>query len=241
MKAEEMVAVLSDAARANTFRFERLRECIPLGTVGDEVITAHREDRPERYHYTCVSGRGRGDFIRRLCLTLACIYDRSEAVFLVLSPDPEYAELLNVQNADFTVPYIKTSEDFVLALTEIAELEKMRSFNKRYPKIFLIADGLEKVDGLQDDPASAYRRCLDAVAAGGAEVITGYDIEDGPYHAFPGAFIGIGNCLVNAKGDGVANVRYVNPDSSLSSAREFFYPSEQSLKDAVDVVSGILK
>ena len=109
MKTEEFISSLSDISRKNAYRFDRIRACIPLGRDdAGNVVAAHREENPARYHHVCVTGGGRADFICRLVLTLSCIYDKSEAGFLVLSPRPEYAELLRLKNADVTVPYIRS-------------------------------------------------------------------------------------------------------------------------------------
>lgn len=105
MKAEEFIASLSEISRKNSYRFDRIRACIPLGK--DEpgnVIVAHREENPGRYHHVCVTGGGRGNFIRRLVLVLSCLYDRSEAMFLVLSPRAEYAELLRLKTPTSPFP-----------------------------------------------------------------------------------------------------------------------------------------
>ena len=107
MKAEEFIASLSEISRKNVYRFEQLRACIPLGQdEAGNVLVAHREENPARYHHVCVTGAGRDNFIRRLVMTLACVYDRSEAAFLILSPRAEYGELLRLKNADVTVPYL---------------------------------------------------------------------------------------------------------------------------------------
>ena len=87
MKTEEFISSLSEISQKNSYRFEQLRACVPLGRDdAGNVAVAHREENPERYHHVCVTGAGRGGFIRRLVVTLSCLSDRGEASFLVLSP-----------------------------------------------------------------------------------------------------------------------------------------------------------
>ena len=219
MKAEEFIASLSEISRKNSYRFDRIRACIPLGK--DEpgnVIVAHREENPGRYHHVCVTGGGRGNFIRRLVLVLSCLYDRSEAMFLVLSPRAEYAELLRLKNADVTVPYLRGLPDYEAALETVRELVRMRSLN---------------ADARGDGMLELYKSCFDAVGASGVEIITGVELLNSIFSGYPGAFVGIGNCLVTPKSEGKADVTYVNADSSLTPPREFLFPDSPSFGDVV--------
>ena len=235
MKAEEFIASLSEISRKNFYRFDRIRACIPLGK--DEpgnVIVAHREENPGRYHHVCVTGGGRGNFIRRLVLVLSCLYDRSEAMFLVLSPRAEYAELLRLKNADVTVPYLRGLPDYEAALETVRELVRMRSLNAGFPRLFIVLDGLEELpDARGDGMLELYKSCFDAVGASGVEIITGVELLNSIFSGYPGAFVGIGNCLVTPKSEGKADVTYVNADSSLTPPREFLFPDSPSFGDVV--------
>ena len=132
MKTEEFISSLSEISQKNSYRFEQLRACVPLGRDdAGNVAVAHREENPERYHHVCVTGAGRGGFIRRLVVTLSCLYDRGEASFLVLSPHEEYGELLRLKAADVTVPFIRSSADYLAALDAVRELGADASFNGR--------------------------------------------------------------------------------------------------------------
>lgn len=236
MKAEELLAVLSDTAKKNEFRFENIRERLPLGVYSDgSIATAHREEKPDRYHFCLVSGEYRTDFILRLVLTLVCIYDKSEAEFLILSPKREYADLLKLVDKDVVIPYLRSKEDFSDALNTVKELAFMRSVCTGYPKLFVIADGLEEVDGLSfDDVTDPYLACLDAVGKSGSEVIAGVSMTDSLFSGFPGAIIGIGNCLVSTKAGGKADVTQVGADSSLGVPREAEYPTDPTVFETVE-------
>lgn len=236
MRSEELIEILSNEAKRNVYRFENLRECIPLGT-GDagDVAVAHKEMRPEWYHHTCVTGASRGEFIRRTILTLACVYDKSEAQFLLLSPYPEYGELLRLKNADVTVPYLKTTADLGEALKTVGELMRMRSQGAGHPKLIVAAEGLETLQGaVYNDVTDPYAKCLEVVRGYSCEVITGLNLSESIFAAGPGAFVGIGNCLVTTKGGGKADVTSVGADSALSIPREIEYPSAPALSDALD-------
>ncbi len=241
MKAEELISSLSEISRTNSYRFERIRNCIPLGKDdAGNVVVAHREENPGRYHHVCVTGAGKTDYIRRLVLTLSCIYDRSEANFLVLSPRVEYAELLRLKNADVTVPYLRTMADYEAALSALGDLIRMRTLHSGYPRLFVVLDGLEN---LPDVPAngllSPYQSCFDTVGASGTEVITGAELLKSIFGGFPGAFVGIGNCLVSVKGEGRADVTYVDTDSSLTCPRGISFPDAPAFGEAIDFFNSL--
>ena len=167
------------------------------------VVAAHREENPARYHHVCVTGGGRADFICRLVLTLSCIYDKSEAGFLVLSPRPEYAELLRLKNADVTVPYIRSLADYEAAVTALGELVRVRSMGQGYPPPVRRSrrTGIP-FETPADGMLSSYNACFQAVGASGVEVVTGVELHGSIFGGFPGAFVGIGNCLVTVRRGG---------------------------------------
>jgi hypothetical protein len=92
---------------------------------------------------TCVTGSNKTQFIRRLLLSLACLYEAEEACFIVLSPHVEYGELLRLRGGDFTIPYIRKKEDLAPVMKTLKELTFMRANGEGYPHIFLVLDGLE--------------------------------------------------------------------------------------------------
>ena len=196
MKTEEFISSLSEISQKNSYRFEQLRACVPLGRDdAGNVAVAHREENPERYHHVCVTGAGRGGFIRRLVVTLSCLYDRGEASFLVLSPHEEYGELLRLKAADVTVPFIRSSADYLAALDAVRELVRMRSLNVGFPRLFVVLDGLEDLpDAKRDGMLEPYRLCFDAVGAGKVEIVTGVDLLKSIFSGYPGAFVGAIGC-----------------------------------------------
>lgn len=241
MKTEEFISSLSEILQKNSYRFEQLRACVPLGRDdAGNVAVAHREENPERYHHVCVTGAGRGGFIRRLVVTLSCLYDRGEASFLVLSPHEEYGELLRLKAADVTVPFIRSTADYLAALDAVRELVRMRSLNVGFPRLFVVLDGLEDLpDAKRDGMLEPYRLCFDAVGAGKVEIVTGVDLLKSIFSGYPGAFVGIGNCLVTPKGEGKADVTYVNTDSSLTLPAEISFPDSPSLAETIDFFNSL--
>lgn len=241
MKTEEFISSLSEISQKNSYRFEQLRACVPLGRDdAGNVAVAHREENPERYHHVCVTGAGRGGFIRRLVVTLSCLYDRGEASFLVLSPHEEYGELLRLKAADVTVPFIRSSADYLAALDAVRELVRMRSLNVGFPRLFVVLDGLEDLpDAKRDGMLEPYRLCFDAVGAGKVEIVTGVDLLKSIFSGYPGAFVGIGNCLVTPKGEGKADVTYVNTDSSLTLPADISFPDSPSLAETIDFFNSL--
>ncbi len=233
MKAEEFLSSLSEISEKNVYRFEQIRACIPLGRDdAGNIAVAH--------HHVCVTGAGRSEFIRRLVVTLSCLYDRSEAMFLILSPYAEYSELLRLRAADVTVPFINNYADYLSALDTVRELVRMRSLNVGYPRLFVVTDGLEELpDVKRDGMLDPYRLCFEAVGAGRVEIITGADLLKSIFSGYPGAFVGIGNCLVTPKGEGKADVTYVNADSSLTLPKEIRYPDTPSLTQSIDFFNSL--
>lgn len=241
MKAEEFIASLSEISRKNVYRFEQLRACIPLGQdEAGNVLVAHREENPARYHHVCVTGAGRDNFIRRLVMTLACVYDRSEAAFLILSPRAEYGELLRLKNADVTVPYLRSTADYLAALGTVEDLVRMRGLKAGCPRLFVVLDGLEELpDGSKNGMLESYKACFDAAGTSGTEIITGVDLLKSIFSGYPGAFVGIGNCLVTPKKEGKADVTFVNADSSLTLPKEFSFPDSPSFSETIDFFNAL--
>lgn len=75
--------------------------------------------------------------------------------------------------------------------------------------------------------------------AGKVEIVTGVDLLKSIFSGYPGAFVGIGNCLVTPKGEGKADVTYVNTDSSLTLPAEISFPDSPSLAETIDFFNSL--
>jgi hypothetical protein len=242
MKAEEFVGRLSDVSQKNMYRFEQLRAKIPLGVDSAEnIVTAYREENLARYNRLCVTGAKKTEFISRLVATLSCLYDRSEIMFLVLSPNQSYADLLRL-SADVTIPFISAYADYAAALETVKGLSRIRSLGtgETYPRLMIILDGLENLPDIRRDGyLQPYKMCFDVTAYSGVEVIAGAELRESIFSGSPGAFVGIGNCLVTTKGEGKADVTYVNADSALTPPREIVYPDDLALAELIDFFNAL--
>lgn len=226
------VCALSD----NDEKFEELKKGLPLGedTVGN-ILFSQKREKPLTVRHTCVTGPGRGEFIRRLLLTMSCLYEKSEATFLVLSPKLEYGELLKLRNMDVTVPYIRTKTDLNFALETLKELLKQRDYGRGYPRLFLVLDGLEELPECnRNGDLEEYREIFDLLTRrADVDVISGADLMRSIFSGYPGAFVGVGNCLVTTREEGKADLTYVGNDASLSLPVPMKYPTEPSFVETV--------
>ena len=126
MRSEEFIALLSNAAE-NEEKFDKMRTDVPLGVDSvDNVVYSHKYTRPYSTRFTCVTGGGRSAFLKRLLITVSCLYDRKDACFLILSPNVEYGEFLRLKSMDATVPYIRSKSDLDLALETLKQLLQER-------------------------------------------------------------------------------------------------------------------
>lgn len=236
MKTEEFVSALSEISERNVYKFEQVRASIPLGM--DEagtVVVAHREENAARYFHVCVTGENGTAYTAQLALTLACLYEKSAASFLILSPHEKYGELLRLKNADFTVPYLRSVGDLENALATLKEIRQFKTTNAGCPKHFVVLDGLEELPDAENSGAlTAYRRFFEELGGSGVEIISRVDLSKSIYAGYFGAFAGIGNCIVTPKGAGKADVVFVENDSTLSVPREVDCPDGEPLKDVVD-------
>lgn len=238
MKINDFISELSAVADMNSHRFEKIRTCVPLGKDAfGEIKTAHGEN-VVRYHHICVSGENRTEFILRTVVVESCLYDRPETAFLILSPNPVYGKLAFLKTSDFSVPYIRDGKDFDFALDAIRSLLQTRAVAGAGYRLFIVADGLEKIVACSD-PTEPYLKILEAVENTDTEVITGLDFSNSAVYSYPGAFVGIGNCLVSVKSQTKADVTGVENDSSLSLPKEIEFPSEPSVEEAVEFLNGL--
>lgn len=243
MQVQDLIALLSETAAKNEYRFENLRARIPLGVFENgEIATAHREEKPDRYHFALCSGEERREFVLSLVLSLACLYDEREASFLILSPHTDYAALLRLDGADISVPYIRNANDLKEALKTVSELISMRALRIGYPRLFIVCDGLDEIeDAAYDDVTDPYKLCLDTVGNSVSEVIAAVDLTKSKFSGFPGALAGIGNCIVTTKGGGKADVTQVGTDSSLGVPREISYPVTDGIERTVNGLNELFR
>lgn len=218
MRAEEFISAVSGMSREDD-RFEELKNGLPLGLDSTEnVVIAQKRKRPYTLRNTCVTGVGTSNFIRRFLISVSCLYDRGEACFFVISPKTEYGELLRMKSMDVTVPYIRTKNDLDLAVVTIKELLEQRNDGKGYPHLFIVLDGLEELgESDRNSDLEEYRNIFDLFTRReDVDVICGTELMRSIFSGYPGAFVGVGNCLVSLREDGKADVTYVNDDATLS-------------------------
>ena len=236
MRAEEFIALLSEQSKDEE-GLCRLRAGVPLGvdSIGNVVFSQKRE-MPFTMRHTCVTGVKRTAFIKRLIVTLSCLYDKPEANFLILSPRTEYGELLRLKNLDVTVPFVSTKADVESAKACVSELLNMYlTGGKGYPKLFLVLDGLEEIEGCnQNGDLEEFRAFFELIARQkNVEVISGTELMKSIFSGYPGAFVGVGNCLVTTREEGKADVTYVSDDSSLSLPTVMSFPDAPSVTETV--------
>ena len=235
MRTEEFIKKVISLTKEEV-RFEEVRKGLPLGLdVNGGVVIAQKQEKTLTVKNTCVSGPNRTNFIRRFLIALSCLYEKDEACFFVLSPHTEYGELLRLHSLDITVPYIREKSDLKACMETIQELIRQRDFGKGYPKLFIVLDGLEELEesNVNGDLAE-YRAIFDLLMRrSDVQIITGVDLTRSIFSGFPGAFLGIGNCLVSIREAGKADVTYVNDDSSLTMPEPIGYPIEPTVMESI--------
>ena len=234
MRAEEFISAVSKLSEEGE-KFEELKRGIPLGEdASGKVVTALKAGKPLTVRHVAVTGGGRSNFIRRLLITLSCLYERTDASFFVLSPKTEYGELLRLKSMNVTVPYIRNQADLEEAISTLKELLRMRE-GKGLPKLFLVLDGLEELEGNnRNGDFEEYRTIFELfMRREDIDVITGVDMQKSIFSGYPGAFAGIGNCLVSIRGEGKGDVTYVQDDCSLSLPIPVVYPDTPSVTETV--------
>lgn len=235
MRSDEFITSVCGVSEDDA-RFEELKNGLPLGedTVGN-IVVAQRRKKPLTLRHTCVTGAGKSEFIRRLLLTLSCLYEKSEATFFILSPRTEYGDLLRLRNMDAVVPYIREKSDLDLAIETLKQILYQRNYGKGYPQLFLVLDGLETLpDCNRNGDLEEYRNLFDMLARRtDVDVISGVDLMRSIFSGYPGAFVGVGNCLVTTREEGKADVTYVGNDASLSMPAPMRYPTEPSFTETI--------
>ena len=235
MRAEELISKVSGLSREDE-RFEEMKNGLPLGLDStDGIVLAQKRKRPYTLRNTCVTGVGTSNFIRRFLITVSCLYDKGEACFFIISPKTEYGELLRLKSMDVTVPYIRTKADLDMAVLTIKELLAQREEGEGYPHLFIVLDGLEELEDCnRNGDLEEYRNIFDLFTRReDVDMICGAELMRSIFSGFPGAFVGVGNCLISLREDGRADVTYVNEDASMSLPIPVHYPNEPSVMETV--------
>ena len=243
MRSDEFIKKILKIAQDDE-KFEELRKGTPLGVdVIEDIVLSQKYTGALAFRHTCVAGVKRTSFIRRLLITLSCLYEKEEACFLIISPKTEYGELLRLRNMDATVPYILTKEDLDNAKNTLVELLQMRKTLKACPKLFVVLDGLETLPNCNKDGGlEEYREIFELVTRQeNIELITSVDIVKTIFSGYPGAFVGIGNCLVATQEEGLADVTYVNSDASLSQPLPIKFPDSPSITETIVFLNSLPK
>ena len=235
MRAEDFIALLGEKTGEET-QLQAIRNKVPLGIDAlGQVVYSQTREHLYTANCTCVTGARRTTFIRKLLLTLSCLYEKSEANFLLVSPRAEYGELLKLQNADMTVPFVRTVEDLQASVACLKELLALYRQGMGYPKLILVLDGLEEIENCNvRGDFEEYREILEMLAReNNVDVIIGADLMKSIFSGDPGVFVGVGNCLVTTREEGRADVTYVGNDCSLSLPTAMEYPQSPSVTETV--------
>ena len=235
MRSEEFISTISALSQGDE-KFEEIRYGLPLGLdAASNLALAQKTRRPLTVRNTCVTGINTSNFIRRMLISVSCLFERDEACFFILSPKTEYGELLRLKSIDATVPYVRLKSDLDIAVDTLKELLLMRENGTGYPHLFIVLDGLENLpDCNKSGDLEEYRAIFELIRRReDVDVICGVDLTHSIFGGYPGAFVGIGNCLVSLREDGKADVTYVKEDASLSLPVPITYPSAPSVLETV--------
>ena len=241
MRSEEFIAFLS-GIYYDEEGFQNLRAGIPLGRDdGANLVLSQKSERQRTVRHTCVTGARRTAFIKRLIITLSCLYGTTEANFLIVSSKMEYGELLRLECLDATVPFVRVKSDLENCVKCVKELMDLHNRERGCPRLFLVLDGLEDLpDCNTNADFEEYRAIFDLVARQPfVEVITGADLMKSIFSGYPGAFVGVGNCLVTTREDGKADVTYVQDDCSLSLPTGMQYPNAPDIGETVTMLNAM--
>lgn len=243
MRSEEFISTISALSQGDE-KFEEIRYGLPLGLDAASNLTlAQKTRRPLTVRNTCVTGINTSNFIRRMLISVSCLFERDEACFFVISPKTEYGELLRLKSIDVTAPYIRLKSDLDIAVDTVKELLRMRESGKGYPHLFIVLDGLESLpDCNKSGDLEEYRAIFELIRRReDVDVICGVDLTRSIFSGYPGAFVGIGNCLASLREEGKADVTYVKDDASLSLPVPITYPSAPSVLETVIFLNSLPK
>ena len=243
MRAEEFMTVLIEKCTGEE-SLCALRAGIPLGIDGlGNTVFSQCTKHDYTVSHTCVTGARRTTFIRRLLLSLSCLYTPDEASFFILSPRVDYGELLRLRAADVTVPYMRSKEDLDEGLRCLRELIALYRQGRGYPRLILVLDGLEELEGCNGNgDLEEYRAVLEALAREkNVDVISGVELMRSIFSGNPGVFVGVGNCLITTREEGKADLTYVKEDSSLSLPVALTYPDSPSITETLIFINALPK
>ena len=241
MRSEEFITSLTTFCEEE-MQLQRLRLGMPLGMdAADTLVLSQKREKPFMIRHTCVTGVKRTSFIQRVLFTLSCLYEKSEANFCIVSPRKEYGEMLRLLNADITAPFVRQKEDVTACLDCVKELVELRTREKGCPRLILVLDGLEEIEGCnKNGDLEEYRAFFDVVARReDIDVISGAELMRSIFSGYPGAFVGVGNCLVTTIEEGKADVTYVGEDSSLSMPTPIRFPYQPSVTETVIMLNAL--
>lgn len=235
MRSDKFIATVASLTTADG-AFQTARKGLPLGLdVGGNIALAQKSATPLSVRHTCVTGSEKTAFICRLLLTVSCLYNKAEACFLVLSNQPEYAELLRLKSMDFTLPYLREKTDLEQATETVKTLLKQREQGKGYPHLFIVLDGVEALPGCnRNGDLEEQRDIIDlCLRRNDVDIIVGADLSKTVYNGYPAAFVGAGNSVITTLGKGRAEVAYVQEDGVVASPFSIEFPDEPSLTETV--------
>lgn len=241
MRSEEFISSLTTLCEREE-DLQRLRLGVPLGRdASDTLVLSQKREKPFMIRHTCVTGVKRTPFIKRTLFTLSCLYEKDEANFFILSPRNDYGELLRLLNADMTVPYVRERGDVEACLNCVKELIALQERENGCPRLVLVLDGLEEIEGCnKNGDLQEYRDFFDVVARKpNVEIISGVDLIKSIFSGYPGAFVGVGNALVTTIEEGKADVTYVGEDSSLSMPTPIRFPTAPSVTETVIMLNAL--
>ena len=235
MRTDEFIHLIT---KQSTTEEQRLAFCdkIPLGYDSIENMTfAFSSDAPSLCRHVCVTGVRKTSFLKRLLITLMGLYKKTESQFFVLSPKTEYGELLRLKGVDVTIPYVRNKSDLDSAMQCIKALMEMRAQRQKREKFFLVLDGIEDLSGCNaNGDLEEYRNFFDVVSRKKDVVfISGVELIKSIFSGYPGAYVGVGNCLITTREEGKADVTYVGEDASLTMPKPISYPCTPSITETV--------
>lgn len=242
MRTEEWIAKISEKL-TDSDALAMIKKGIPLGVdEAQNVVYSRVREYAYGIRHTCVTGPNRTEFIKRLILTLSCLYEADEVNFFVLSPKTEYGELLRLDNLDITIPFIREKSDLESAKACLQELLALFERERGYKKLFLVLDGLEELpDCNQMSDLEEYRNFFELLMRKDVEIITGASLIKSIFSGYPGAFVGAGNCLVTTNADGRADVTYTQDDFTMSMPTAITTPTVPPIHETVLLLNTIAK
>ncbi len=242
MRSDEFIRFLQ-ASLPTDGEMETICARMPLGWDSVQNTVFAFSDTPRiAVKHVCVTGVKRTAFIKRLLCTLSAVEAKSQARFFILSPKTEYGELLHLKGMDVTVPYIQNKSDVIASLACAQQIIDL-SANVKGKKLVLVLDGLENLQDCNGNMDLAeYREVLDKlIRKKNVEVVTGVDLMKSIFSGYPGAYVGIGNCLVTTREEGKADVTYVGNDCTLTMPTPISYPDSPSITETVIALNAVHK